>query len=103
MEIDEFKSTHVAKTFKPPSESVNFIKNKYDELDEVNSKIIENKFKLKMDGSVDARDKDFRKCMSVVSGKPYPVNKDLTPDMRFTKNPEILKIKLEKLLTQKIQ
>ena len=58
-------------------------------------------FKLKKDKTVDGRDKDFRKCLSFANQKPYPTNLDGSPDMRFTTNPHILKIKLENMVKKK--
>lgn len=57
--------------------------------------------KLKNDGTVDGRDKDFRKCLSFANQKPYPTNLDGSPDMRFTSNPHILKLKLENMVKKK--
>ena len=61
---------------------------------QVTSLIKENNFSKKKDGLVDSRDSNFRKCLTFASGKNYPVNKDGSPDMRCTKNENILKMKL---------
>lgn len=62
-------------------------------------KLLENdNFKRNLDGSVDSRDSDFRKILQFASKKPYPVNKDGSPDMRCTTNPHILQMKIDKLL-----
>ena len=75
-----------------------FDSTKSDEQAEIVSKIDVNNFRRNLDGTVDARDKNFRKCLQYAHQKPYPVNKDGSPDMRCTKNPHILKMKFDLLM-----
>ena len=75
-----------------------FTISKNDELSEIASKIDVNDFKRNLDGTADARDKNFRKCLQFAHQKPYPVNKDGSPDMRCTKNPHILRMKLDLMM-----
>ncbi len=58
----------------------------------------QNNFNYNLDGTIDTRGKNFRHCLQVANNKPYPTNKDGSPDMRCTTNPHILKLKLEKLM-----
>jgi hypothetical protein len=53
------------------------------------------------DGTVDARRREVRDLMSNAAGLAYRVNKDGSPDMRYTKNPVILQMKLDKLKFKK--
>ena len=62
------------------------------------TKLAENDFRLNKDKTIDARDKNFRQCLQFANNKPYPTNKDGSPDMRCTTNPHILRFKLEKLM-----
>jgi hypothetical protein len=67
--------------------------------EEIN-KLMNMKFPLKKDGTPDGRRSEFRRLLCLGNGASFPVNTDGSPDMRFTKNPEILKMKL-KALTEK--
>ena len=65
---------------------------------QVNENLAQNNFNFNLDGTIDARGKNFRQCLQVANNKPYPTNKDGSPDMRCTTNPHILKLKLEKMM-----
>lgn len=56
---------------------------------------------MRNNGQVDGRDKDFRTLLTASLGKQYRVNMDGTADMRYTRNPLILQMKLDKLLNKK--
>ena len=66
--------------------------------EQVADNLAKNNFNYNLDGTIDARDKNFRQCLQVANNKPYPTNKDGSPDMRCTKNPYILKLKLERMM-----
>jgi hypothetical protein len=66
-------------------------------------KLLSMDFKKKKDGTPDGRCKDYRRLMTLANGSEYNLNLDGSPDKRFTKNPEILKFKLAKILESKRQ
>ncbi len=51
-----------------------------------------------IDGTVDARKKDFRELNQLAQNSPFPITKAGKIDMRCTRNPAVLQLKLAKLL-----
>jgi hypothetical protein len=64
-------------------------------------KLLTMKFPLNKNGSPDGRRSEYRRLVSLGNGTSYPVNLDGKPDMRFTKNPDILRMKLAKAIAEK--
>ncbi len=59
-------------------------------------------FPRNKNGGINGACPEFRKLHQAINNSPYPINNDGTPDMRCTKNPLILKMKLDQLLKQPI-
>ncbi len=55
-------------------------------------------FPRNQNGQINGSCPAFRKLHQEINNSPFPINNNGTPDMRCTKNPEILKLKLQKLL-----
>jgi len=61
-------------------------------------KLLSMDFKKKKDGTPDGRFKNYRRLNTLANESPCNINLNGSPDLRYTKNPEILKIKLSKIL-----
>jgi hypothetical protein len=63
------------------------------------SKLI-NEFPRNKNGEINGGCPEFRQLHQRINNSDYPINNDGTPDMRCTKNPLILKMKLERIISQ---
>ncbi len=58
-------------------------------------------FPRNRNGEINGSFRDFRRLHQEINCSPYPINNDGSPDMRCTKNPHILKLKLNQLIKEK--
>ncbi len=59
-----------------------------------------NEFPRNKNGEINGGCPEFRKLHQEINNSPYPINNIGTPDMRCTKNPIILQMKLNQLIGQ---
>jgi len=57
-------------------------------------------FPRNQNGEINGACPEFRKLHQAINNSAFPINNDGTPDMRCTKNPIILKMKLDKLYSE---
>ena len=92
------------KSFLKETNDYHYYKKEVPEIDDKNKELDEllrMDFPKRKDGKPDGRRKEYRKLLQLANDSPFPINLDGFRDMRFTNDPDVLKLKLAKIMSQR--